>query len=48
MSGLIGATNKFGQQFNNPDPNLQGIIVSIYGWVHIQTVSNEMADSLRP
>lgn len=31
MSGLIGANNKFGQQFNNPDANMQGIITSIYG-----------------
>lgn len=30
MSGLIGADNEFGQQFGNPDPNLQGIITSIY------------------
>jgi hypothetical protein len=31
MSGLIGAHNKFGEQFNNPDPKMQGIITSIYG-----------------
>ncbi|KAI6869002.1 general substrate transporter [Hortaea werneckii] len=31
MSGLIGVdTNAFGQQFNEPDANMQGIITSIY------------------
>ncbi|RDW77152.1 hypothetical protein BP6252_05205 [Coleophoma cylindrospora] len=30
MSGLIGADNQFGNDFNNPDARLQGIIVSIY------------------
>jgi MFS family permease len=28
MSGLIGAQNQFAQEFNNPDPKLQGIITS--------------------
>lgn len=31
MSGLIGADNAFGREFNNPDANMQGIITSIYG-----------------
>lgn len=30
MSGLIGADNQFGRDFNSPDPKMQGIIVSIY------------------
>jgi len=30
MSGLIGAHNQFAEQFNHPDPNMQGIITSIY------------------
>jgi len=30
MSGIIGAKNQFGHDFGNPDPNMQGIIVSIY------------------
>lgn len=30
MSGLIGADNQFGKDFNSPDSKLQGIIVSIY------------------
>lgn len=25
MSGLIGADNEFGKQFNHPDANMQGI-----------------------
>ena len=29
MSGLIGANNKFGEQFGNPDPKMQGISISI-------------------
>lgn len=31
MSGLIGADNQFGRDFNSPDANTQGIITSIYG-----------------
>jgi hypothetical protein len=42
MSGLIGAHNKFGQRFDNPDPKMQGIIVSIYGESTIRWKSNEM------
>lgn len=30
MSGIIGANNQFGKDFNSPDSNLQGIIVSVY------------------
>lgn len=30
MSGIIGANNQFGHDFNSPDANMQGIIVSIY------------------
>jgi hypothetical protein len=30
LSGLIGAENQFGQDFNNPDPTTQGLIVSVY------------------
>ncbi|KAL9115799.1 MAG: hypothetical protein Q9227_000167 [Pyrenula ochraceoflavens] len=30
MSGIIGANNQFGKDFNNPDTKLQGTIVSIY------------------
>ncbi|KAF1991620.1 general substrate transporter [Aulographum hederae CBS 113979] len=30
MSGIIGADNQFGRDFNSPDANLQGLIVSIY------------------
>ena len=30
MSGLIGASNQFAQQFNHPNAKLQGIITSIY------------------
>lgn len=30
MSGIIGAENQFGQDFNSPDEDMQGIIVSIY------------------
>lgn len=30
MSGIIGAENQFGKDFNSPDSNLQGVIVSIY------------------
>ncbi|KAB2579365.1 Sugar transporter STL1 [Lasiodiplodia theobromae] len=30
MSGIIGAENQFGNDFNNPDANMQGLIVSIY------------------
>ena len=30
LSGLIGADNQFGMDFNNPDPTTQGLIVSVY------------------
>jgi MFS family permease len=30
MSGIIGAKNQFTKDFNSPDPNMQGIITSIY------------------
>lgn len=30
MSGIIGADNQFGRDFNSPDANMQGLIVSIY------------------
>ena len=30
MSGLIGADNRFGRDFHNPDDNLQGDIVGLY------------------
>jgi MFS family permease len=30
MSGLIGADNQFGKDFNSPNPKMQGIIVSLY------------------
>ncbi|KAL1652258.1 hypothetical protein SLS58_000385 [Diplodia intermedia] len=30
MSGIIGANNQFGNDFNYPDANMQGLIVSIY------------------
>lgn len=30
MSGIIGADNEFGREFDHPDSNLQGLIVSIY------------------
>ncbi|KAI9729311.1 MAG: hypothetical protein M1834_006982 [Cirrosporium novae-zelandiae] len=30
MSGIIGANNQFGVDFNHPDDKLQGLIVSIY------------------
>lgn len=30
MSGIIGANNQFGNDFNNPDANMQDLIVSIY------------------
>lgn len=30
MSGIIGAENQFGQDFNSPNEDMQGIIVSIY------------------
>ena len=30
MSGLIGADNQFGMDFNHPDTTLQGLITSIY------------------
>jgi len=30
MAGIIGADNAFGQQFNHPDPNLQGDITGLY------------------
>ncbi|QLI74408.1 Sugar transporter STL1 [Metarhizium brunneum] len=30
MSGLIGADNQFGKQFNHPDAGLQGTLTSIY------------------
>ncbi|KAL1624822.1 hypothetical protein SLS56_007622 [Neofusicoccum ribis] len=30
MSGIIGAENQFGKDFNSPDANMQGLIVSIY------------------
>ena len=30
MSGLVGADNRFGRDFNNPDAALQGDIVALY------------------
>jgi MFS family permease len=30
LSGLIGADNQFGKDFNHPDANTQGLIVSVY------------------
>lgn len=30
MSGIIGANNKFGQDFNNPDADMQGNITALY------------------
>jgi len=30
LSGIIGADNQFGKDFNHPDANTQGLIVSIY------------------
>lgn len=30
MSGIIGANNQFGRDFDTPGTSLQGIIVSIY------------------
>lgn len=30
MSGIIGANNQFGKDFNSPDSSMQGIIVSVY------------------
>lgn len=30
LSGLIGANNQFGKDFNHPDANTQGLIVSVY------------------
>ncbi|KAG5734877.1 Sugar transporter STL1, partial [Termitomyces sp. T112] len=30
MSGIIGADNQFGKDFNHPDPTTQGTIVAIY------------------
>jgi MFS family permease len=30
LSGLIGADNQFGTDFNHPDPTTQGLIVSVY------------------
>ncbi|KAJ6112032.1 Major facilitator superfamily domain general substrate transporter [Penicillium sp. IBT 18751x] len=30
MSGLVGANNEFGKQFNHPDATMQGILTSIY------------------
>lgn len=30
MSGIIGAENRFAQDFNNPDSHMQGIITAIY------------------
>lgn len=30
MSGIIGANNRFGRDFGNPDASLQGDIVALY------------------
>ncbi|KAM5354023.1 hypothetical protein ACJ41O_000673 [Fusarium nematophilum] len=30
MAGIIGADNRFGRDFNNPDPDMQGNITSLY------------------
>lgn len=30
MSGLVGADNRFGRDFNHPDADLQGDIVALY------------------
>ena len=30
LSGIIGADNQFGKDFNHPDANTQGLIVSVY------------------
>lgn len=30
LSGLIGANNQFGTDFDHPDPTTQGLIVSVY------------------
>ncbi|RAQ76556.1 sugar transporter [Aspergillus flavus] len=30
MSGLVGADNRFGRDFNNPDANMQGNITALY------------------
>jgi hypothetical protein len=41
MSGIIGANNQFGHDFNSPDSSLQGTIVSLYD------VSTSLSLSLR-
>lgn len=30
MAGIIGADNRFGRDFNNPDPDMQGNITALY------------------
>lgn len=30
MSGIIGANNRFGRDFNEPDASMQGNIVALY------------------
>lgn len=30
MAGIVGAENRFGQDFNNPDPAMQGNITALY------------------
>ena len=30
MAGIIGAENRFGRDFNNPDPAMQGNITALY------------------
>lgn len=30
LSGIIGADNQFGEDFDHPDANTQGLIVSVY------------------
>ena len=30
MAGIIGADNRFGRDFNRPDPGLQGDITALY------------------
>jgi len=43
MSGLVGANNEFGKQFNHPDANMQGICtLPGHSEVFTDLISNHM------
>jgi len=49
MSGLVGADNRFGRDFNNPNVDMQGNIVALYDvrqYLHCQKIATDKLDWL--